>query len=100
VLAAARTELGARRVAVPTTSRGYGDQAAAPGRALALAPTGWFTANWLVAHAEAMSIRQVGYAGRTWTPEHGWQPAGTGHPSPGRTYPQQPPADRVTIVVA
>jgi hypothetical protein len=95
VLAAARAELGARRAALPTTRRGNSDQNASPGRALALASGGWFTASWLVAHAEALSIRQVGYAGRTWTPDRGWQPAG--HPSPGRT---QPPADRVTVVVA
>src|SRR5262249_2073887 len=79
VLAAAHRELGSRRVAPA------GDPAERPGQALALAPAGWFTANWLVAHAEAMAIRQVGYAGRIWTPDRGWHPAGTGPstPAPG-----------------
>jgi hypothetical protein len=79
VLAAAGAELGSRRVA----ASGPADQARREGRALDLAPAGWFTANWLVAHAQALAIRQVGFDGRLWTPEHGWQPAGAGQSGQG-----------------
>ena len=93
VLAAAHRELGSRRVAAG------GDPPERPGQVLALAPAGWFTANWLVAHAEATAVRQVGYAGRIWTPDRGWHPAGTGTAAPTPDGSGAAPADRVLVLV-
>jgi hypothetical protein len=90
VLTRARLELGARRV----TPRAGAPAAAAAeyrsGRAVDLAPAGWFSANWLVGQASALSIRRVAYAGQSWTPDHGWQRADAG----------QAPADRIRVLVA
>jgi hypothetical protein len=91
VLAAAQAELGSRRVA----ARGPASQVQREGRALDLAPAGWFTANWLTAHAEAMSIRQVGFGGRLWTPERGWQPVEPTDPAGAG----QAPNDRISVQV-
>ncbi len=88
VLLAAHTELGSRRLA----GRGGTDAARREGRALDLAPAGWFTANWLVGHAEAMSIRRVGYDGRLWTPDQGWRTVDPG--AAGRA-----PKDRIAVEV-
>jgi hypothetical protein len=69
VLAAAAAELGSKRLAAPAGST---DPAYKQGRGLDLGPAGWFTANWLVGHAEIMSIRLVGFDGQLWTPDRGW----------------------------
>jgi hypothetical protein len=60
------------------------------GHAMDLTPAGWFTANWLVSQASALSIRRVAYAGQLWTPDHGWQRADA----------VQAPADRIRVLVA
>ena len=91
VLTAAQAELGSRRQA----ARGPVSQAQREGRVLDLAPAGWFTANWLVAHAEALSIRQVGFDGRLWTPDRGWHPAESTDPGGAG----QAPKDRISVQV-
>jgi hypothetical protein len=103
VLTRARAELGSRRLAnrlpaapAPGSAGASANPAAdaaaeyRSGRSIDLGPGGWFSANWLVGQASALSIRRVAYAGQLWTPDHGWQRADA----------VQAPADRIRVLVA
>jgi hypothetical protein len=97
VLAAATEELGSRRLAPREGAPATGSTATSDprveyrsGRAIDLAPAGWFSANWLVGQASTRSIRRVAYAGQLWTPDNGWQRADA----------VQAPADRIRVLVA
>jgi hypothetical protein len=90
VLTRAQLELGSRRVAPRAGAPAATAAEYRSGRALDLEPAGWFSANWLVGQASALSIRRVAYAGQSWTPDHGWQRADAG----------QAPEDRIRVLVA
>lgn len=82
VLREAGTDLAARRL-VSRTDR----------RTLLLQPATWRAATWLIAQAERLHIRQVGYAGQLWTPAGGWRAATAEQATSART-------DRIAVLVS
>ncbi|MBI1759461.1 MAG: hypothetical protein HYR62_09600 [Actinobacteria bacterium] len=91
-LAAATTELGVRRTGMT------GLAGAAEGRTFGLQPAGWFVASSLVAHAMELEIRQIGYAGRVWTPDTGWRPEADPPAGPAKGT-RTAPTDRIAVTV-